>query len=117
MALLARISAIVLLLAVVSTTERKSVQANPETGCQLVQQALQNYQQLKVGLSRSDAIRYFVPDGGMQFPSSGRYVDPSCRYLHVDIEFKLAKPDAILPSPDDKIMSISKLYVEYPAKD
>lgn len=117
LALSARISAVVVLLAVLSAAEHKSAQANPEPRCQLVEQGLQNYQQLKVGLSRSDAIRYFVPDGGMQFPSSGRFVDPTCSYLHADIEFKLTKPDAILPSPDDKIMSISKLYVEYPAKD
>ncbi|MGC0773543.1 MAG: hypothetical protein WA817_20785 [Candidatus Acidiferrum sp.] len=117
MAASARILAVVVLLAVLPAAQHKSAQANPEPGCQLVEQALQNYKQLKVGLSRSDAIKYFVPDGGMQFPSSARYVDPRCTYLHVDVEFKLTKPDAISPSPDDKIKSISKIYVDYPAKD
>jgi len=117
MAVSIRISAVVVLLAVLSTAAHKSDQANSETGCQLVEQALQNYQQLKVGLPRSDVTRYFVLDGGMQFPSSARYVDPRYKNLHVDVEFELAKPDSISPSPDDKIKGISKLYVEYPAKD
>src|ERR1700675_3880157 len=114
----AKILIVIVALAVFSmAASRGPEQVDTETGCQQLRQAPQKYRQLKVGLPRSDATTYFEPDGGMQFPSSARYVDPRCKYLHVDVEFELAKPDAISPSPDDRIKSISKLYVEYPAKD
>jgi hypothetical protein len=118
MSRLVKISIVIAAVAILSVAaSRGPEQVDTETGCQQLRQALQNYQQLKVGLPRSDATTFFVLDGGMQFPSSARYVDPRCKYLHVDVEFELAKPDAISPSPDDRIKSISKLYVEYPAKD
>lgn len=87
------------------------------TGCSLVEQALKDYQQAKSAKTRRDVEKYFVLDGGAQFPSRTRYVYPKCGYLDVDFGFELAKPEAIATTPDDKVIGVSKIYVEYPNRD
>src|SRR5207249_7706335 len=57
----------------------------------LVEQALRDYRQVKNATTRGDVVKYFVPDGGLQFPAKTRYVHPRCEYLHVDVEFELVK--------------------------
>jgi hypothetical protein len=61
--------------------------------------------------------KYFRQGGGLQFPAKMRYVYPKCDYLHVDVEFELARPAQILSTPEDRVVGVSKLYVEYPAAD
>ena len=87
------------------------------SACQLVERALADYGHLSVGITRRDIPKNFVPDGGAQFASKTRFVHAECKYLHVDVEFDLFKPDSIQPSPEDKVARVSKLYVEWPAKD
>jgi hypothetical protein len=87
------------------------------TSCQRLAQALSAYGKVKIGSTRSDLERYFSRDGGFQTPSSTRYVYSKCEYLQVEVEFELAKPDEIVFSANDRVTKISRLYVEYPAKD
>lgn len=87
------------------------------SACPLIEQALRDYEQVKNATTRREIARFFVPDGGMQFPARTRYVYPKCDYLHVDIEFELVKPSGASSLPDDKVIGVSKLYMEYPAKD
>jgi hypothetical protein len=89
----------------------------PPAGCELLSQALSDYGKLKIGSARGDIERYFSREGGFQVPASTRYVYSRCEYLHVEIDFELAKPAEIAFSTTDKITKISKLYVEYPSKD
>jgi hypothetical protein len=77
--------------------------------CGLIQEALADYGHIKVGATRADVARYFTPDGGMQFPSPTRYVHPKCNYLHVNVEFEVKKPTGVSFSPEDKVVSVSKL--------
>jgi hypothetical protein len=92
-------------------------QPQPASGCRLLEQALADYGQLKPGGSRAEVERYFSRDGGFQTSGSTRYVYAKCEYLHVDIEFEVAKPSDVTLSSTDKVTKISKLYAEYPAKD
>lgn len=50
---------------------RSQVQTSP---CSIVQKALEDYGQLKLGMTRKEIERRFVPDGGLQFPFSTRYL-------------------------------------------
>ncbi len=88
-----------------------------EKDCGVVRQALHDYGQIKVGTTRADLTKDFIPEGGMQFPTQTRYIYARCQYLHIEVDFELAKPSSIGFSPEDKITHVSKLYVEYPAKD
>ena len=53
----------------------------------------------------------------MQFASKTRFIHRECKYLHVDVDFELVKPANIQPSPEDRIIKVSKLYLEYSIND
>jgi hypothetical protein len=88
-----------------------------DSSCAVIQQALSDYQRIKVGITRGEVEKYFAQDGGAQFPTSTRYVYPKCHYLHLDLEFEAKGPPGHLFSPDDTVMKTSKLYVDYSTKD
>ena len=90
---------------------------NEQQQCSLLGDALRDYEQIKAARTRRDVMKYFAPEGGMQFPGKTRYVHPMCGYLHVDVEFELVKPSEVSPLPEDKVTEISKLYVDYSIKD
>lgn len=95
-------------------TQHNQSQDSP---CAVIQQALSDYQHIKVGITRGEVEKYFAQDGGLQFPTSTRYVYPRCQYLHVDVEFDAKGPADRPFSPDDTVTKTSKLYVDYSVKD
>lgn len=88
-----------------------------DSSCAVIQQALTDYQRIKVGATRGEVEKYFAQDGGVQFPNSTRFVYPRCQYLHLDLEFEAKGPADRPFSPDDTVTKTSKLYVDYSAKD
>ena len=90
----------------------------PDASCRnLLEKALLDQAHVKVGVTRREIEKYFLPDGGAQFPSSTRYVYPKCPLVHMDVEFQ-AKGDVKHPfSPEDIVIKASKLYLDYPLKD
>jgi hypothetical protein len=71
---------------------------------------------IKPGMTRQSLSRSFEGDGGLQFRSHGRYAYKHCHYIKIDIEFSDVDdgPDF---SPDDKIVKVSRPYLEYPISD
>lgn len=92
-------------------------QSNGQTSYSPIEQALNDDQQAKSAKTRRDVEKYFVPDGAMQFPARTRYLYSKCEYLHIDFEFELVKPAEITSLPDDRVIRVSKIYVEYPTRD
>jgi hypothetical protein len=97
----------------------KQRQSDPKQSpcCRIADDALKNWQDLKVGMTRRDVEKSFILDGGMQFPSSSTYVIPNCEYIKVKIQFKHLTPNTDLLSPNDTVTKISKLFVTYPTRD
>lgn len=92
--------------------------ASGPSSCAVVQQALSDYQHIKAGASRRDVEKFFVLDGGLQFRNSTTYAYPKCNYIKLEIDFSPAPSGTpVLLSPDDTVTKVSKLFVEYPAKD
>lgn len=87
------------------------------SSCGDVEQALKDSEQIKAGVVRGEVEKYFVQDGGLQFPRSTRYVFSKCPYLHMDVEFEPKAVPGQLFSADDVVVKTSKLYVDYSAKD
>jgi hypothetical protein len=83
----------------------------------MVQQALVDYARIKSGLTRREVEKYFMQQGGVQFPGSTHYLYRKCRYLHVDVDFTSKGTGDRLFSPDDVVTKASQLYVDYTAKD
>jgi hypothetical protein len=92
-------------------------QAQNSPSCVDVKRALVDHGRIRAGVARREVEKYFVQDGGLQFPGTTRYVYTRCRYLHVDIDFEAKASAGQLFSPDDVVTKVSKLYVDYSARD
>lgn len=103
--------------ALVSIGSIRGSQAQNSPACADVQHALTDRGLIKVGSVRREVEKYFVQDGGLQFPGTTRYVYTWCPYIHVDVDFEAKASAGQLFSPDDVVTKISKLYVDYSAKD
>ena len=91
---------------------------DPSNCCQLVQDAQQASQRIKPGETRRQLEADFREDGGAQVRDETRYIYRRCRYIRVDVDFKLAPPeDSPADSPDDTVVKVSKPYLAYPTMD
>ena len=90
-----------------------------DNACVAIREALNQIRERKPGDSRVQLERSFELDGGLQVSSNSRYVFKKCPYIKVDVEFSKQGmgngASAFLP--DDKIVNISRLYLEYPVGD
>jgi hypothetical protein len=76
---------------------------------------------IKPGMTRRDLFSVFTEEGGLSTRAQRRYVYKHCPYIKVDVEFSHAdidaSPDATTENPDDKIVKISRPYLEYSIMD
>ena len=88
------------------------------SACAMVQRALADSQMIKAGMTRGEVETYFAYDGGLQFPDNARFAYPRCTFLKLEVRFRLADSrGSDLTSSGDTVVSVSRLYVEYPMKD
>ncbi len=71
---------------------------------------------IKPGMARKDIARVVSADGGLSTRSEGRFVYKHCPYIKVDIQFSPIDERAN-ESPDDKIVKISRPYLDYSISD
>ena len=83
---------------------------------QWIQHVLQNTSNIKPGMTRKSLSHSFEEDGGMQSRSQARYVYKHCRYIKIEVEFSFVN-EGLNQSPDDKIIKVSRPYLEYPFFD
>lgn len=112
-----KVSLIVLLAGFSLVSGQDTRPQSQDGGCEVVVQALRDSQEIKSGNVRREVERNFERDGGLQFPSSTRYVHKRCHYLHLDVEFDPKAVPGRLFSPEDVVVRTSKLYVDTLAKD
>jgi hypothetical protein len=87
-----------------------------EEHTQWIQQVVNSISSIQVGNSRRSLSGLFEEDGGMQFREHGRYVYKQCPFIKIDIEF-FAADRGDRESPNDKIVKVSRPYLEYPSAD
>jgi hypothetical protein len=83
----------------------------------VAQEALTQLQNVRVGMHRLDIERSFTQDGGMAFRDRTVYVFKKCPYIKVEVVFASDPAVEGRFSPNDEVVSISKLFIDYPAKD
>jgi uncharacterized protein YecT (DUF1311 family) len=83
----------------------------------LIQEALKRLAEVRSGDSRVSLERSFEEDGGMQFAGHSRYVLKKCQYIKVDIDFSGEGIENRAALPSDRVIRVSRPYVEYPASD
>jgi hypothetical protein len=86
--------------------------------CAIVQRALEAYRAIKPGITRKEVEKNFKYDGGLNFRDHGRYTYGGCDYIKLEVTFEPA-PDRSnsFSSPDDTVITVSKLFIDYPTKD
>jgi hypothetical protein len=80
--------------------------------------SLKEIESVKVGMTRGDLLKVFEEEGGISTRTWRRYVYHECRYIKVDVEFEpIGEPEKPSQSPRDKIIKISKPFLEWSIMD
>ena len=84
-----------------------------------IAKSLKEIETVKVGMTRVDLLRVFKEEGGLSTRTSRRYVYRDCPYIKVDVEFEPvgAPGNQTNESPSDKIIKISKPFLEWSIMD
>jgi hypothetical protein len=76
---------------------------------------LRDIQTLEVGMTREDLLKKFRPEGGLSTRSQRRYAYGESPYIKVDVKFEpvVAPEDTLAEALEDKIIEISKPFLEW----
>lgn len=77
---------------------------------------------IKPGMTRKDLFRIFKEEGGLSTSTQRRYVYKGCPYIKVDVKFfpvgeTAADQTPVTENPADKIVEISRPFLEYSIMD
>jgi hypothetical protein len=74
---------------------------------------------IKPGMTRKDLLKVFTTEGGLSTRTQQTYVLKQCPLIKVDVEFLATanKQDQFAEMPEDKIIKISKPYLDYSRAD
>lgn len=75
---------------------------------------------IKPGMTRRELFGLFAEEGGLSSRKQKTYVYRHCPYIKVNVEFSLVDEmgqDAMAENPGDRIVSISKPYLEFAIMD
>lgn len=81
-----------------------------------IQHVMNSISTIKPGMTRKDLARVFTTEGGLSTRSEQRYVYKHCQNIKADIQFSPVDQSTD-ESPDDKIVKISRPYLEYSIAD
>ena len=87
-----------------------------EEHAQWIQQVMHSIETIKPGMRRGEILPVFTEDGGLSTRSQQRYTYKHCPYIKVDVEFSPID-HGTKESPDDKIVKVSRPYLQYPIFD
>ena len=92
---------------------------NSKTGsCEIVTDALRSYSNLKTGMTRRELEQDFTAEGSFSMRSEGVYVYRRCRNIKVTVDFEFdLNAKNVVTAPSDTIKKLSKLYLDYEARD
>jgi hypothetical protein len=89
-------------------------EADPEH-TKWIDNTLRSIQRIKVGGTRSELLMVFTTEGGLSTASQRTYVYRHCPHIKVDVKF--AAPGGGKELPTDKIVDISRPYLDWSIVD
>ncbi len=98
---------------------QKKADSNEKCGCQFIEAGIKDIDNVKIGMTRKNLLKTFEEEGGISTRTQRQYVYRKCPYIKVDIKFEPVGnvKDNLTESPDDKIIEISKPYLQYAIMD
>ena len=88
-----------------------------EDSCKCATEVLEAVGKLKPGETRAALDTVFEEEGGWQVAADTRYVYKKCPYIKINVEFAGHEINKRSPLPTDKIVKVSKPYLDYSIKD
>jgi hypothetical protein len=82
-----------------------------------VQTALDELKKVKVGMTRAELLKVMTTEGGLSIRKRRQYVYPKCAYIKIDVEFETVGDAKLNEGPEDKIVKISKPFLELTIAD
>ena len=84
-----------------------------------VAKSLREIESIKVGMTRGDLLKVFREEGGISTRTWRRYAYRDCPYIKVDVEFEPVGEldDKLSQHPQDKIVKLSKPFLEWSIMD
>jgi hypothetical protein len=112
-------SGLLLMSIIVACASARSPLQKTESHTDWVAKVLRRIESIEVGKSRRELLQVFGEEGGISTRRQKRYVYRECPYIKVDVEFEPieAKDDQRTEYPSDKIIRISKPFLEWPIHD
>ena len=103
---------------VTSTLEERSAAiSSPLT--KTIVEVMETIDAIKPGMTRADLLTVFTVEGGISTRARRTYVYKLCPYIKVEVDFKaVTNPDDRLTEmSDDKILTLSRPYLQYRVMD
>jgi hypothetical protein len=110
---------VILLFLMLNSTSQSEQLGVVLTDCTCAEKALTDIRSIKVGMTRRELKKVLTTEGGLSTRGSRTYVYGTCQYIKVDVQFQAIQhtSEKLKEFPDDKIVGISKPYLEYPILD
>jgi hypothetical protein len=78
-----------------------------------ISEVLKEAGKVKPGMTREELLKVFSTEGGISTARQRTFVYQGCSLIKVDVEFSVAEKDGgVEERPSDKILKISKPYLE-----
>ena len=117
MSVAATVGALACFLTLSASTARDDREASKRI--EWVGKSLKEMEAIKVGMTRAELLKVFTGEGGLSTRSQQTYVYRECPYFKVDVRFEPvggARGNDFV-SPDDKIVTISRPYLDWSVLD
>jgi hypothetical protein len=103
----------------VSPVNEKPEKENGSEHTEWIAKSLKEMQTIKVDMTREELLKVFQEEGGISTRTQRRYVYRECPYIKVDVEFEPvgSRQDKVTEYPKDKIVKISKPFLEFSIRD
>jgi hypothetical protein len=96
----------------------RSVAEDDAAFTERVSEVLKEARKVKPGMTREDLLKVFTTQGGIFSPQQRTFVYQRCSLIKVDVEFATtAKNAKVEELPSDKILKISKPYLDWNVVD
>ena len=103
----------------VSAAAISSETCTPDEHTAWIAKSLGEIENIKVGTTREELLKVFKEEGGISTRTWRRYVYRDCKYIKVDVVFEPVGEleNKSVQSPRDKIVKISKPFLEWTISD
>jgi hypothetical protein len=114
---------LVLLLAMVSAGSAFSAESPNDAGktdealTKKVAEAITELSKVKAGMTRKELLKIVTTEGGLSTRTHRQYVYKKCPYIKIDVEFEAVGEAMDGESSADKIVKVSKPYLEFTIGD